>query len=172
MELGGMATSGAACPAVTRGETRSPRGRTPHSTALPPAGSGRAFPARPRRRAGFAPGRPQKPALQSRTPARAPPAIATLSVTGRRSFVPASILVGVAGLVGVAIVSGPTRRIAKIAEEVRIRLDHEPRVVRPQARFVGLHRAIEAEKAGVMAIGVGENPVAFGVACAPHLFGF
>src|SRR5690348_13890663 len=58
-------------------------------------------------------------------------------------------------------------RIAEVAEEIRIRLEQQTRVVVLQALLVGLHGAIEREEVGVLAAeGLGEDAVALTVALA------
>src|SRR5262245_34569802 len=66
----------------------------------------------------------------------------------------------------------PARRIDEIAEELRIRPQQHARVVVLHAGFVGLHRAVEGEEVGVLAIGLGEDVVALAVALAADLLGF
>src|SRR5262249_31569917 len=55
----------------------------------------------------------------------------------------------------------------EISEEVRIRLDHKPRVVGAQSHFVSLHRAVEAEEVRIFAIRFGEDAVALGITFTP-----
>src|SRR5262245_20945055 len=62
-------------------------------------------------------------------------------------------------------------RIAEIAEEVGIGPEHQMRVAALHAPLISLHGAIEAEEIGVLAIGLGEDAVAFGVALAAKRFG-
>src|ERR1700722_18390385 len=63
------------------------------------------------------------------------------------------------------------RRVAEIAEEIRIRPQHQVRVAVLHAAFVGLHRAIEAKESRILAIGLGVDAIALGVALAAHLLG-
>src|ERR1700722_20712838 len=63
------------------------------------------------------------------------------------------------------------RRIAEIAEEIRIRPQHQVRVAVLHAAFVGLHRAIEAKESRILAIGLGIDAIALGVPLATHLLG-
>ena len=62
-------------------------------------------------------------------------------------------------------------RIAEIAEEIAIGLEHHAGVVVPQAGLVGLHRAVEGEEVGIVAEGLGEDAVALGIALAADLLG-
>jgi hypothetical protein len=62
-----------------------------------------------------------------------------------------------------------TGRIGEILEEIRIRPQHEPRVVGTQSGLIGLHGAVEGEEIGILAKGFGEDPVAFGIALAADL---
>jgi hypothetical protein len=60
--------------------------------------------------------------------------------------------------------------IAEEAEEIRIRPQHEMRIAALHAPVVGLHRAIEAEEIHILAIGLGKNTVALGIALAANGF--
>src|SRR4029077_17225503 len=60
--------------------------------------------------------------------------------------------------------------IAEEAEEIAIGAKHQMRVAMLHAALIGLHGAIEAEEVGVLAIGVGKDAVALGVALAAHVF--
>src|ERR1700732_3604000 len=60
---------------------------------------------------------------------------------------------------------------AEETEEVRFRADDHPRLAAFQSGLIGLHRTVEGEKIGVLAIGRGENAVSFRVACASRLVG-
>ena len=70
-----------------------------------------------------------------------------------------------------ALHGGLPDRIAEIAEEVRIRPQHQAGVAVLQAPFIGLHGAVEGEEIRILAIGVGEDAVALGVALAADLLG-
>src|SRR5215467_6612710 len=61
-------------------------------------------------------------------------------------------------------------RIAEEAEEIAIRAEHHMRVAVLHAALIGLHGAIETEEVGVLAIGVGKDAVALGVALAADVF--
>src|SRR3984957_4813429 len=63
------------------------------------------------------------------------------------------------------------RRIAEIAEEIRVRPQHQVRVAVLHAAFVGLHRAVEGKEARILAVGLGVDAVALGVALAADLLG-
>ena len=56
-------------------------------------------------------------------------------------------------------------------EEVRLRTDESPRPPVGEAILIGLHRAVEAEKFGIRAIGLGEDAVTLAVALAADLVG-
>src|SRR5580704_14549627 len=63
------------------------------------------------------------------------------------------------------------RRIAEIAEEIRIRPQHQMRVAVLHAAFVSLHRAVESKEPLILAIGLGVNAITLGVALAADLLG-
>src|ERR1700724_2376841 len=63
------------------------------------------------------------------------------------------------------------RRIAEIAEEIRVRPQHQVRVAVLHAAFVSLHRAVEAEEPRILAVGLGIDAIALGVALAADLLG-
>src|SRR6516165_6438141 len=63
----------------------------------------------------------------------------------------------------------PARGVAEVAEEIRIGLEQHARVIGTQARFVGLHRAVEREELGVLSKGFRKNPVALRIALAADL---
>src|ERR1700688_3655028 len=63
------------------------------------------------------------------------------------------------------------RRIAEIAEEIRIRPQHQVGVAVLHAAFVGLHRAVEGKEPRILAVGLGVDAVALGVALAADLLG-
>ena len=60
---------------------------------------------------------------------------------------------------------------AEEAEEVRFWADHHARIAWFQPRLIGLHRAIEGEKIGILAIGLSEDAVSFRIAFASGLVG-
>src|SRR5258708_39579148 len=62
-------------------------------------------------------------------------------------------------------------RIAEELEEVGIRPQQEAGIVALQSVLIGGHRAVKREEVRVLAIGFGEQPVAFAVARAAHLLG-
>src|SRR3984957_8104315 len=62
-------------------------------------------------------------------------------------------------------------RVAEELEEVGIRPQQEPGVAALQPVLIGRHRTVEREEIGILAVGLGEQPVAFAVAVAAHLFG-
>ena len=62
------------------------------------------------------------------------------------------------------------RRIVEVPEEVGVGLEHKPRVVALQRRFVGLHRPVEGEEIRILVEGVGEDLVSGRVAFAADLF--
>src|SRR5271163_4425523 len=66
--------------------------------------------------------------------------------------------------------AGRRRRSGEITEEIRLRTEDRARFAL-EARIVGLHRAIEREKLGVLAVGLGENAVALAIALAADLVG-
>src|ERR1700730_9572195 len=59
--------------------------------------------------------------------------------------------------------------VAEELEEVRIRPQQEAGIVALQPVLIGRHRAVEREEIRVLAISLGEQPVAFAVARAAHL---
>src|ERR1700738_4993768 len=59
--------------------------------------------------------------------------------------------------------------VAEELEEVRIRPQQEAGIVALQPVLIGRHRAVEREEIRVLAVGLGEQPVAFAVARAAHL---
>src|SRR5258706_1095430 len=61
--------------------------------------------------------------------------------------------------------------VAEELEEVGVRPQQEAGVVAFQAVLVCRHRAIEREEIRILAVGFGEQPVAFAVARAAYLFG-
>src|SRR5882724_12793883 len=63
------------------------------------------------------------------------------------------------------------RRVAEELEEVGVGPQQEAGVVALQAVLIRRHRAVEREEIGVLAIGLGEQPVAFAVAGAAYLLG-
>src|SRR3984893_11090996 len=63
------------------------------------------------------------------------------------------------------------RRIAEIAEEIRIRPQHQVRVAVLHAAFVSLHRAVEAEEPRILTVGLGVDAIALGVALAADRLG-
>src|ERR1700686_1219355 len=63
------------------------------------------------------------------------------------------------------------RRVAEIAEEIRIRPQHQVRVAVLHAAFVSLHRAVESKEPLILAIGLGVDAIALGVALAADLLG-
>src|SRR5580692_8421157 len=63
------------------------------------------------------------------------------------------------------------RRIAEIAEEIRVRPQHQVRVAVLHAAFVSLHRAVKAEEPRILAVGLGVDAIALGVALAADLLG-
>src|SRR5260370_8299156 len=63
------------------------------------------------------------------------------------------------------------RRIAEELEEVGVGTQQEAGVVALQAVLIRRHRAVEREEIGVLAVGLGEQPVAFAVAGAAYLLG-
>src|SRR5215510_5897356 len=60
---------------------------------------------------------------------------------------------------------------AEEAEEVRIRPQQEAGVVGAQALLIGRHRAVEGKEIRILAIGLGEQAVALGIAGAADLLG-
>src|ERR1700688_4709395 len=62
-------------------------------------------------------------------------------------------------------------RVAEELEEVGIRPQQEAGVAALQPVLIGRHRAVEREEIRVLAIGLGEQPVALAVTLAAHLFG-
>src|ERR1700730_10707226 len=60
---------------------------------------------------------------------------------------------------------------AEEAEEIRFRADDHACVAAFQSGLIGLHRAVEGKKIGVLAEGVGENAIPVRVACASRLVG-
>ncbi len=86
---------------------------------------------------------------------------------------------GVAGAAGVDETGGPIwrlpsrclpGRIDEVTEELRIRLQHHPRIVVAHAVLVGLHRAVESKELGPVASErLGENAVALAIALAAKL---
>ena len=62
-------------------------------------------------------------------------------------------------------------RIGEEAEELRIRPQQEAGVVAAKPGLIGRHRAVEGEEVGILAIGLGEQAVALGVAGTTRLFG-
>src|SRR5581483_750253 len=85
-------------------------------------------------------------------------------VRGRRRLDPrrAGLRTQLPGLAG---------RIDKIPEELRIGLQHHTRVIVFHARLIGLHRPVEGEEVRILAEGVGEDAVPFGIALAADLLG-
>ena len=65
----------------------------------------------------------------------------------------------------------PRRRrgAAEKPEETRVRQQHQPRVVRSQCGFVGLHGTIKRVELRVLPVGLRENPGAIGIAVAARL---
>src|SRR3954471_24772204 len=63
------------------------------------------------------------------------------------------------------------RRIGEEAEEFGFRPQQEASVVGTKPGLIGRHRAVEGEEFRILAIGLGEQPVAFGVANAAGLLG-
>src|SRR5258705_2550750 len=61
--------------------------------------------------------------------------------------------------------------VAEELEEVGIRPQQEASIVALQAVLIRRHRAVEREEIRILAIGFGEQPVAFAVAGAAHLLG-
>src|ERR1700730_18159191 len=61
---------------------------------------------------------------------------------------------------------------AEEAEEIRFRADDHACVAAFQSGLIGLHRAVEGKKIGVLAEGVGENAISVRVARASRLVGF
>src|ERR1700734_2211472 len=96
-----------------------------------------------------------------------------------KSFMPAGLFRRAAGVCGIGCSrrgrSGVRRRfavrIAEIAEEIRIRPQHEMRIGMQHASLVGLHRTIEAEETRILAVGVGVDLVAGRVALAADCLG-
>ena len=64
-----------------------------------------------------------------------------------------------------------SRRIAEIAEEVRIRPQHQVRIALLHTPLVSLHGAIEREEARILAVGLSEDAVALAVALAADRLG-
>src|SRR5258708_22247925 len=64
-----------------------------------------------------------------------------------------------------------TGRIAEMLEEIGIRSQHQPRVVWAQSRLIGLHGTVEGKEIRILAIGLGEDAVAFAIALATSLLG-
>ena len=60
-------------------------------------------------------------------------------------------------------------RVVEVTEEVAVRLEQQPRVVRLEPGLVGLHRAVEGEEIRILVEGIGEDLVAGGVALAADL---
>src|SRR6516164_2480753 len=77
----------------------------------------------------------------------------------------AALLVGRLG----RILARFARRVAEVAEEIRIGTQQHARVVGTQARLIGLHRAIEAEEIGIAPERIRVDAVAFGIAVAARL---
>src|ERR1700682_1777465 len=63
------------------------------------------------------------------------------------------------------------RGVAEELEEVGVRPQQEAGIVALQAVLIRRHRTVEGEEIRVLAIGFREQPVAFTVALAAHLFG-
>src|SRR6202035_2605194 len=63
------------------------------------------------------------------------------------------------------------RRIAEIAEEIRVRPQHQVRVAVLHAAFVSLHRAVEAEEPRILDVGLGVDAISLGVSLAADLLG-
>src|ERR1700688_1834877 len=61
-------------------------------------------------------------------------------------------------------------RVAEELEEIGIRPQQEPGVAALQPVLIGCHRTVEREEIGILAVGFGEQPVAFAIALAAHLF--
>src|SRR5262245_4472387 len=64
------------------------------------------------------------------------------------------------------------RRIDEVAEELGIGLEQHARIVGAHPRLVGLHRTVEREEVGVLAIGLRENAVTLAIALAAGLLAF
>src|SRR5258708_3122437 len=62
-------------------------------------------------------------------------------------------------------------RIAKIAEEVGVGPQHHAGIAVLQSGLIGLHRTIEGKEVRVLAVGLGEDPVARRVTFTASLFG-
>src|SRR5882672_6429174 len=62
-------------------------------------------------------------------------------------------------------------RIAEETEEIAVRLQQEAGVGAAQSVLIRRHRAVEGEELRILAVGLGEQAVAFGVALAAHLLG-
>src|SRR5262249_22127640 len=63
------------------------------------------------------------------------------------------------------------RRIAEVAEEIRIGPQQEARVGALEPVFISRHRAVEGEEIGILAVSLGEQAVALGIALAANLLG-
>src|SRR3954453_10171674 len=63
------------------------------------------------------------------------------------------------------------RRIGEEAEEFGLRPQQEAGVVGTKPGFIGRHRAVEGEEFRILAIGLGEQAVALGIADAAGLLG-
>src|ERR1700759_3047255 len=61
--------------------------------------------------------------------------------------------------------------IAEVAEEIGVRLEQEAGIAALQAVLIGRHRAVEREEVRILAIRLGKQPVALGVALATGLLG-
>ena len=96
-----------------------------------------------------------------------PPVVLFLS--GRRAAEPAALCLahGFAG-VSVAVLPVGFRRYRKKSESGRSRKRVSFAL---QPVLIGLHRAVEGEEVGILAVGLGEDAVALGVAVAARLLG-
>src|SRR5689334_24917195 len=63
------------------------------------------------------------------------------------------------------------RPVAEILEKVAVRREHDGRTAAGQGVLIGLHRAVEAEKVGVLAVSLAEDAGLLGVAFAAQDFG-
>src|SRR4029077_1134454 len=67
--------------------------------------------------------------------------------------------------------AGPRQRRGEVAEEIRIRPKHKPRIAVLQALLVGLHGTVESEEVGIAVIRVGKDAIALAVALTAGLLG-